>query len=47
MNGCSMIVFKLPKAAFEKIEKSATAHPQQRIIDPSPMWGVDIFEDSK
>lgn len=43
----SVIVFKLPKAAFEKIEKSATAHPQQRIIDPSPMWGVDIFEDDK
>jgi len=40
-------VFKLPQDAFEKIEKSATAHPQQRVGDPSKKWGIDIFEDEK
>jgi len=39
-------VFKLPQAAFDKIERSAMSHSQGRIVDPSGLWGVDIFEDS-
>jgi hypothetical protein len=35
----------LPQAAFDKIQKSATSHPPERIVDPSKNWGLDIFED--
>lgn len=38
-------VFKLPQAAYDKIQKSATSHPPERIVNPSKKWGLDIFED--
>ncbi|QRV84909.1 aldo/keto reductase family protein [Ceratobasidium sp. AG-Ba] len=40
-------VFKLPNDQFEKLEKAASSHPPQRVVDPSKSWGVDIFEDNK
>jgi len=40
------IVFKLPQAAFDKIDRSSMSHSPRRIVDPSGVWGLDIFEDS-
>ena len=37
----------MSEEAFDKIEKSATSHPPERIVDPSKSWGIDVFEDDK
>ncbi|KAF8311920.1 NADP-dependent oxidoreductase domain-containing protein [Cantharellus anzutake] len=38
-------VFELPREAFDKIEKSATSHKPQRVVNLSEQWGHDIFKD--
>jgi len=38
-------VFALPQKYFDKIEKAASAHPQKRLVNPGPRWGIDVFED--
>ncbi|KAI0365357.1 hypothetical protein BV20DRAFT_973384 [Pilatotrama ljubarskyi] len=40
-------VVKLPEDLFEKLEKAATSHPPQRVVNPSKNWGLsfDIFDD--
>ncbi|EPQ54864.1 hypothetical protein GLOTRDRAFT_111441 [Gloeophyllum trabeum ATCC 11539] len=40
-------VTALPDDAFAKLEAAATAHPPQRVVNPSKNWGLpfDVFED--
>ncbi|KZT60035.1 hypothetical protein CALCODRAFT_493030 [Calocera cornea HHB12733] len=40
-------IITLPKAAFDAIEKAATSHPPERVINPSKAWklGFDLFDD--
>lgn len=40
-------VFKLPDELFVKLEKAATSHPPQRMVNPSKSYGLkfDIFDD--
>ncbi|KAI0629805.1 NADP-dependent oxidoreductase domain-containing protein [Trametes polyzona] len=40
-------IVKLPEDLFNKLEKAATSHPPQRVVNPSKNWGLpyDIFED--
>ncbi|KAF8308966.1 Aldo/keto reductase [Clavulina sp. PMI_390] len=39
-------LYRLPQAAFDKLEKAAISHPPQRVIDPSKALKIDIFEDA-
>ncbi|KAH9891869.1 NADP-dependent oxidoreductase domain-containing protein [Cubamyces lactineus] len=40
-------VVKLPEDLFNKLEKAATSHPPQRVVNPSKNWGLpfDVFND--
>ncbi|OBZ71616.1 putative oxidoreductase C26F1.07 [Grifola frondosa] len=40
-------ISKLPAELFDKLENAATAHPPQRVVNPSKTWGLDfdIFDD--
>ncbi|KIK91961.1 hypothetical protein PAXRUDRAFT_830404 [Paxillus rubicundulus Ve08.2h10] len=39
-------IFEMPQEDFEKLEKAATAHPPQRVVNPSKGWGLsfDVFD---
>ncbi|KAI0080695.1 hypothetical protein K474DRAFT_1682434 [Panus rudis PR-1116 ss-1] len=41
-------VVALPDDLFEKLEKAATSHPPQRVVNPSKNWGLDfdIFDEN-
>ena len=40
-------VFELPADLFDTLEKAATAHPPQRVVNPSRSWGLgfDVFDE--
>ncbi|OSC98051.1 hypothetical protein PYCCODRAFT_1376010 [Trametes coccinea BRFM310] len=40
-------VVKLPDELFNKLEKAATSHPPQRVLNPSKSWNLpfDVFDD--
>ncbi|KAL0960495.1 hypothetical protein HGRIS_005533 [Hohenbuehelia grisea] len=40
-------VAALPQDAFDKLEKAATSHAPQRVVNPSKSWGLDfdVFDD--
>lgn len=48
---CSLTIFvqvsKLPDGLFVKLEKAATSHPPQRMVNPSKTYrlGFDLFDD--
>lgn len=37
-------VTALPQAAFDRLEKAATSHEPIKVLDPSPHWGVDLWD---
>ncbi|EIW81512.1 hypothetical protein CONPUDRAFT_56239 [Coniophora puteana RWD-64-598 SS2] len=39
-------VYEIPQAQFDKLEKAATAHPPQRVVNPSRGWKLpwDVFD---
>ncbi|KAF4577462.1 hypothetical protein EYR40_003002 [Pleurotus pulmonarius] len=41
-------VTALPQEAFDRLENAATAHPPQRVFNPSKNWGLDfdVFDDT-
>jgi len=41
-------VVTLPEDLFNKLEEAATAHPPQRVLNPSKNWGLDydIFDEN-
>ncbi|CDO72238.1 hypothetical protein BN946_scf184970.g90 [Trametes cinnabarina] len=40
-------VVRLPDDLFDKLEKAATSHPPQRVLNPSKNWNLpfDVFDD--
>lgn len=38
------IVTALPQAAFDRLEKAAISHEPIKVLDPSPHWGVDLWD---
>ncbi|CAL1701605.1 unnamed protein product [Somion occarium] len=43
-----LIVVTLPDDLFDKLEKAATSHPPQRVVNPSKNWGLDfdVFDEN-
>ncbi|CAL1701603.1 unnamed protein product [Somion occarium] len=41
-------VVTLPDDLFDKLEKAATSHPPQRVVNPSKNWGLDfdVFDEN-
>lgn len=44
---CIVVVQALPDDLFEELEKAATSHPPQRVVNPSKNWKLsfDVFDD--
>ena len=42
-----LAVFELPQDLFDELEAAATAHPPQRVVNPSKGWGLDwdVYDD--